>query len=164
MKFSEIASRLNGISTPFFGVSWTPATSDVETVRGLIHFMEGRRILYERHHCAESPSSSVARMERSVSEIRAFLTDTLVKGGLSGDLVTSLKTMRSAAMECLDALDRWTDFLATRSDGPFDAAWLTTQDAALEDRRASVALFRLSVNKLMEELSLAYGIEFDPLI
>ena len=46
MRFSEIATRLTGISTPIFGVSWTPAQSDVDAVRRTLVFLEDRRVLY----------------------------------------------------------------------------------------------------------------------
>lgn len=47
MKFSEIAHRLTGISTPFGGASWQPAETEVATARRMIAFLEDRRVLYE---------------------------------------------------------------------------------------------------------------------
>lgn len=164
MKFSEVASRLNGISTPFFGVSWTPATSDVEVVRGVILFMEGRRILYECHHTADWPfKSGIERMEKSVGEIRAFLTESLVKGGISAELAESLKIMRQATMDCLDGLERWLEFFDIWVDRPFDMARVAAQGAAVDDLKATVALFRLTMNKVMEEVAEAHRLEFHSL-
>jgi hypothetical protein len=47
MKFSEIANRLTGISTPFGGASWKPAEMEIEGARRVIAFLEDRRVLYE---------------------------------------------------------------------------------------------------------------------
>jgi hypothetical protein len=44
--FKKIAKSLTGISTPVFGVSWTPPESDREVVRKLVVFLEDRRALY----------------------------------------------------------------------------------------------------------------------
>lgn len=38
MKFSEIANRLTGISTPFGRASWQPAEMEIEGVRRVIVF------------------------------------------------------------------------------------------------------------------------------
>ena len=47
MKFSKIASRLTGISTPFGGASWQPAEMEIATARRVVAFLEDRRVLYE---------------------------------------------------------------------------------------------------------------------
>jgi hypothetical protein len=46
MKFSEIANRLTGISTPLVGVSWQPTDLEVSAARRVIAFLEDRRVLY----------------------------------------------------------------------------------------------------------------------
>jgi len=44
MKFSEIANRLTGISTPFGGASWQPAEMEIAAARRVITFLEDRRV------------------------------------------------------------------------------------------------------------------------
>ena len=155
---------MNGISTPFFGVSWQPATSDVEAVRGLIHFIEGRRMLYERHACADWPHrAGIARMERSAGEIRVFLSDMLVSGGISEELVDSVKSLRRATLDCLDGLERWLDFHEVWVGRDFDDARSAAQGDAADDLRGTVELFRLTVDKIMHQVAAAHGLEFESL-
>ncbi len=47
MRFSEIANRLTGFSTPIGGLSWQPATLDVEVARRVLIFLEDRKVLYD---------------------------------------------------------------------------------------------------------------------
>jgi RHS repeat-associated protein len=74
MKFSEIANRLTGISTPFGGASWQPAELEIAGVRRVIAFLEDRRVLYDPCEM-EVPDHCV----RSVIEIRHCLTEELGK-------------------------------------------------------------------------------------
>ena len=46
MKFSEIANRLTGISTPLGGVSWQSSDLEMSAARRVIAFLEDRRVLY----------------------------------------------------------------------------------------------------------------------
>jgi hypothetical protein len=45
VKFSEIANRLTGISTPLVGVSWQPSDLEVSAARRVIAFLEDRKSL-----------------------------------------------------------------------------------------------------------------------
>ena len=70
MKFKQIIKRLNGISTPVFGVSWNPSQTDKDQAKEIINFLEDRRVLYNPSDM-EMPDHCV----QSVLEIRRFLTD-----------------------------------------------------------------------------------------
>ncbi len=74
MKFSEIANRLTGISTPLGGVSWQSSNLEVSAARRVIAFLEDRRVLYAPDEL-EVPSHCV----HSVLEIRHFLSCELGK-------------------------------------------------------------------------------------
>lgn len=100
MKLSEILGRLNGISTPVGGVSWTPPQSDVEVARRVLVFLEDRRVLYSPYE-VEMPDHCVA----SVLEIRRFLTEQLAAGGIGDDLSGPLRAMRAACRKFLEEMD-----------------------------------------------------------
>jgi uncharacterized protein DUF6650 len=91
VKFSEIAGRITGFSTPIFGVQWTPPQVDVEVARGVLVYLEDRRVLYDPHDI-ELPHWAV----QSAFDIRHFLTDLLVRGGIAPELADSLRAMRAA--------------------------------------------------------------------
>jgi len=97
MKFSEIANRLTGISTPFGGASWKPAEMEIEEARRVIAFLEDRRVLYEPSEM-EVPSHCV----HSVIEIRHHLSDELGRLDGSSELAASLRAMRAACRKFLD--------------------------------------------------------------
>ncbi len=97
MKFSEIANRLTGISTPFGGVSWQPAELEIAAARRVIAFLEDRRVLYEPGEL-EQPSHCV----RSVIEIRHYLSDELGRLGSGAEIAASLRAMRAACRKFLD--------------------------------------------------------------
>ncbi len=66
MTFTEIAHRLTGISSPFFGVSWVPPEADVTIAQRVLVFLEDRRVLFaprrwRRRTTASSPCSRSAR-------------------------------------------------------------------------------------------------------
>lgn len=101
MKFSEIANRLTGISTPFGGASWQPAEQEISGARRVIVFMEDRRVLYDPCEM-EVPDHCV----RSVIEIRQGLTEELGKLEGTSELSASLRAMRAACRKFLERVGK----------------------------------------------------------
>lgn len=153
MRFSEIASRLTGISTPIFGVSWQPPQSDVDAVRRTLVFLEDRRVLYVPDE-AEVPKHCV----ESVLRIREFLTVQLSRGGLPDDVAGALRAMRAAARKFLDAtdLEQLDTELGWQSHMIGSAGWRFNQ--ALGELRG---VFGIHIARL----AVAYGIDVEePLV
>ncbi len=98
MKFKNIIKRLNGISTPVFGVSWNPSKSDKDQAKEIIAFLEDRRVLYNPSQM-EMPGHCV----QSVIEIRHFITQK-VGTVQSAELQESLRAMRASCRKFLDMI------------------------------------------------------------
>jgi hypothetical protein len=99
MRFREIANRMTGFSTPIFGVQWTPAQLDRDVANGVIVFLEDRRVLYAPYE-VEMPDYCV----QSVLQMREFLTDQLIRGGIANELTDSLKAMRTACRKFIETV------------------------------------------------------------
>jgi hypothetical protein len=99
MRFSEIANRLTGISTPIGGVSWQPAELELSAARRVVTFLEDRRVLYTPSEL-EVPTHCVD----SVLQIRRFLTSEIGKLATKSDLAASLRAMRAARRKFLDSV------------------------------------------------------------
>jgi hypothetical protein len=97
MKFSEIANRLTGISTPLVGVSWQPTDLEVSAARRVIAFLEDRRVLY-----APEEMEVASHCVDSVLEIRHFLSGELGKLETKSEFAASLRAMRAACRKFLD--------------------------------------------------------------
>ena len=148
MKLSEIISRLNGISTPVGGVSWTPPQPDVTVARRVLVFLEDRRVLYYPSE-AETPKYCVA----SVIEIRRFLTDQLAAGGIADDLAGPLRAMRAACRKFLSEIDA--DEAARERPWLGSAGWVFNQ--ALGEMRGVFGIH-------IAQLAVRYGLDVpDPL-
>lgn len=99
MKFSEITSRLTGVSCPIFGLQWNPPEADVAVARRVISYLDDRRVLYNPTEL-EVPEHCI----QSVLDIRRFLSEELGHGSLSSDFVASLRAMRAACRKLLDTV------------------------------------------------------------
>jgi len=138
MKFTEIASRINGFSIPIFGVSWTPAKADVSIAKSIILFLEDRRMLYVPYE-VENPDYVI----RSVFMVRAFLTDILTQGQLGGDIENNIRGMRAACRKFLD-------------DHPHNERHVGYRDIELNQ---SLGEFRGVIGQYVAVLSVRYGID-----
>lgn len=97
MKFS-VARRLTGISCPIFGISWDPGVAKVSSARGVLTYLEDRRVLFVPSE-VEVPAHCV----ESILDIRRFLTAEL--GHLDNkdqDIVPHLRAVRASRRAFLD--------------------------------------------------------------
>src|SRR5579884_2284651 len=97
MKFSEIANRLTGFSTPLGGLSWEASELEVSAAPRIIVFLEDRRVLYAPDEL-EVPSHCV----HSVLDIRRFLSTELGKIDAHSEFAASLRAMRAACRKFLE--------------------------------------------------------------
>jgi hypothetical protein len=97
MKFSEIANRLTGISTPLGGVSWQSSDLEVSAARRVIAFLEDRRVLY-----APEVMEVAAHCVDSILEVRRFLSGELGKLDSKSEFGASLRAMRTGCRKFLD--------------------------------------------------------------
>lgn len=138
MKYTEIASRLTGFSTPLFGVSWQPPVADAHVARRVLTFLEDRRVLYVpsdvevRRHCIIS-----------VLEIRRFLTELLSAGGVAKELADHLRAMRSACRKFL---------MTVGADGSDDGLWTPNRYQDVP------GLHDWSLNQALGELRGVFGV------
>ena len=97
VKFKDIASRLTGISSPIFGVSWKPPETERSVAKRIIAFLEDRRVLYSPSEM-EVPDHCV----KSVLDIRKMLTTEISNLDEKAEVTASLRAMRAACRKFLD--------------------------------------------------------------
>lgn len=91
MKFSDLASRLTGISCPAFGLSWDPPETQRNIARRIIIFLEGRRVLFDDYG-----SEALCQCIESVTKIKEYLTSELPNINDNSELNTYVRAMRQA--------------------------------------------------------------------
>jgi hypothetical protein len=100
MKFSEVVSRVTGLSVPIFGVQWNPPEAECTAARRILVFLEDRRVLFVPSEM-ELPDRCVS----SVLKIREFMTSELAKLSPSSELALSLRAMRAACRKFLSTVE-----------------------------------------------------------
>lgn len=95
--FMSIARRVNGISTPFGGVSWNPTEDKRDIVRRLVTRLEDKRVLYNDYHDEYGPW-----VEESVIEMRSILTEILQTCSDDDKLAEPIRAMRAACRKFLN--------------------------------------------------------------
>ena len=134
MNYREILARLNGFSTPVFGVSWNPPVPEITVAKRVVVFLENRRVLYNVYEL-EVPDHCV----RSVIEIRHFLTEILGQLTDQQKLAVNLRAMRAACIKFLDVVQENRNRLIIRDsfdNGP--RSW--TFFSGLGDLRTTIGL------------------------
>lgn len=110
--FKTLLSKITGISTPVFGISWTPPRIEKEIAETLISFLEDRRVLYHlydwtplNHNIEGASIKEYPQVIKSVLEIRDKLTQLLEKVSRDSPLAKSLQSMRAACRKFLNNID-----------------------------------------------------------
>jgi hypothetical protein len=128
---TELARRITGFSTPFFGVQWTPPSAERDMVRGFLAFLEDRRVLFAAHHLEVH-----GEVEHSVHQIRCRCTETLAALPNQSQASAPIRAIRAACRRFLDEPHQDFRNLYVRDFGDFrDSAGFFT---ALGELRATV--------------------------
>ena len=142
--FNKIAKSITGISTPIFGISWTPPESDRLIVSDLIIYLEDKRVLFNPYTL-----EYYKYVISSVIAVREKLTEVIQKVNGNTEIESHLRAMRAA---CRKFQDRCSESMqaqkAMGSGEVVDGVYLT----ALGELRA---IFGIHI----AQLCLKYGIE-----
>ena len=144
MRYKTILASITGISSPIFGIQWTPPTLDIKIAEDLVKFLEDRRVLFkptemeDANHCAQS-----------VLDIRSEVTMALQRqSDERSPLCKQLRKMRSACR-------RFSDKIGTDGFKRFD---LVIQKSILE---RELFLLRETFGETIAEIAIAHGLDVE---
>ncbi|HOG92668.1 MAG: hypothetical protein BWX86_00558 [Verrucomicrobia bacterium ADurb.Bin122] len=142
MRWSDI-KRINGFSTPFVGVQWTPPANQRDLASRLLAFLEDRRVLYR-----EEEREGAQYCLRSVEMIRDFLTQIAPEIGGPKELPVLFKKFRKSCREFCDYIG--------------DPSYPTYKPVVREALfRTSLADLRAHAGRLVGALAMTYQIDVD---
>ncbi len=153
MKFSDILARVNGFSTPVFGISWQPPTADIAVARRIIAEVETRRVLFSTFS-NEVPDRCVA----SVLELRKLFTEILAAGGIGKELEGPVRIMRRYCVRFLDRVGA-----SETRDAPGDRHLFRERQWMMHDYWFGEALgeLRSGVTLPIAIIASSYGLDVD---
>jgi hypothetical protein len=140
------ARRVTGISTPFGGFQWTdPGPSERDIVRGLILFLEDRRVLY-------NPMILEVRsqVDPSIHQIRHECTNLLRQLGENAFAAVPIRAIREACRRFHDDANMEFRFFANRGDHELDAGFF-----------AALGAFRATIGQQLALLAAHYDLDID---
>ncbi len=119
------ARRITGISTPFGGLQWAdPGASERDIIRGLILFLEDRRVLYNPFILEVR-----SQVDPSIHQIRHECTNLLRQLGENAFAVAPLRAIREACRRFHDDANMEFRFFARRGHHELDAGFFTALGA-----------------------------------
>lgn len=137
-----------GFSTPFLGLSWDYSQSEKEIVRGLLVYLEGKRILTSQIYRTEYPNQCVA----SVLQIKDKIAEIRAKRKFPDDVDKALADISDAANRYLDNVAEdslWNDSITSRAAA-----------AIFGDNTNNLLRFREAMSDSISFLESRYGIVF----
>jgi hypothetical protein len=143
MEYKKILKHITGISTPLFGLQWTPSVVESDVAREIVVFLEDRRVLY-RPDEDEGPSYC----RQSVERIREKLTDNLLRFSSSGEINKLLREFRTQCRKFCDEI----------GSPKFPKLARPVQRSIL---KRELEKLRLVAGKVIGALSISYGIDVE---
>jgi hypothetical protein len=143
MEYKKILKNITGISTPLFGLQWSPPVVESDVARKIIVFLEDRRVLYRPE---EDEGADYCR--QSVEQIRQMLTDKMPDFSSSGDINRLLRELRAQCRRFCDAI----------GSQHFPNLPQPVQRSIL---KRELDKLRLVAGKVVGALSISYGIDVE---
>lgn len=143
MKFKRILQSVTGISTPIFGIQWTPPQWASDLAEETLVYLSDKRVLFNRFDMEDA-----GHCIQSVDNIRSHLVSQRQRLQGNKELDKSLATM-------LRACRRFIDYVGHPKYSGFEKP---IQDSILENE---LQKFRSSIGKQVATLSISFGVDVE---
>lgn len=92
LNWRELIGRITGVSTPVFGISWTPPETEVEIARDLLIYLEDRRFLYTPFE-----DEDAGHIIQSIDQTRDVMTGFLQRAESKSEITKCITTLRAVS-------------------------------------------------------------------